>query len=62
MAGHTKGKQINITLPPQVIDMIDDLCKVGLYGDKPSVVARNLIQDALKVAVANNLIRIKNSE
>ena len=43
-----KSTSISITLPEQVIEIIDELIPLGLYGNKRAEVIRNLVLDQLK--------------
>lgn len=50
---------VPVRLPLQAVEMLEELAKIGLYGDKRAEVARNLILDQLKKLAESGLVTVK---
>jgi Arc/MetJ-type ribon-helix-helix transcriptional regulator len=53
---------VPVRLPPQAVEMLDELTKLGLFGDARAEVARNLILDQLKRLAEGGLVSVKRTD
>lgn len=56
MPGNPK---IQPRLSPGMFDYLQDLVDVGVYGTNPSDVARSLIEEGIRRAIADGLIHVR---
>jgi Arc/MetJ-type ribon-helix-helix transcriptional regulator len=61
MAGPAK-ETIPVRLPPQAIELVDQLVLLGIYGSNRGEVTRQLILDQLKRLASERVIRLPNAE
>jgi len=58
----TNSTQISVTLPADVLEILEGLISEHVYGNTRAQVARQLIFDQIKVLRAGGIIRSANGE
>jgi metal-responsive CopG/Arc/MetJ family transcriptional regulator len=53
----TNSSQISVTLPGEVLEMLEHLISEHVYGNTRAQVARQLIFDQIKVLRANKVLK-----
>jgi hypothetical protein len=52
-------KKLQIGLDPVMHKYLEDLIKIGFFGNDKTKVARRLIEDGIRKAIAENLIKVR---
>ena len=57
-----ENKPVHPRLPPITHDYLRDLADTGAYGSSPTDVARTLIEEGIRQALARKIIKVRRAK